>query len=356
MPSPGPNSAAPTAARSTSIARHPGITVAGLLAILKITKQSLNRVLNELLEAEYVERRTSSEDGRMRQLRLTAKGVQLETALWEAQRPLLVQAFKEGRPRSRGRLPPRAQWPGRAEQLCKKGKGVRMTAEDAHLLVVDDDERLRALLQRFLTGNGFRVSVAADAAGARALMKSFSFDLLIVDVMMPGETGIELTRAVRQALSVPILMLTARGEGRKPHRRAGERRGRLPRQAFRAARAGSAGAVRCCAAAAVPAASPHREVTMGEAVFDPERGELRRKGKPVKLTSAEMALLKLFATYAGKAFSRSDLCTRLGVALERSIDVQVTRLRRKIEDDPKLPLYLQTVRGVGYVLVPDRVA
>ena len=95
---------------------------------------------------------------------------------------------------------------------------------------------------------------------------------------------------------------------------------------------------------------------MGEAVFDPERGELRRKGKPVRLTSSESALLKLFAVNAGRPFSRTDLCTRLGVALERSIDVQVTRLRRKIEDDPKLPLYIQTVRGVGYVLVPDRVA
>jgi two-component system phosphate regulon response regulator OmpR len=95
---------------------------------------------------------------------------------------------------------------------------------------------------------------------------------------------------------------------------------------------------------------------MGEAVFDPERGELRRSGKPVKLTTAESALLKLFAANAGRSFSRAELCARLGVALERSIDVQVTRLRRKIEDDPKLPLYIQTVRGVGYVLVPDRVS
>jgi two-component system phosphate regulon response regulator OmpR len=100
----------------------------------------------------------------------------------------------------------------------------------------------------------------------------------------------------------------------------------------------------------------HREVKMGEAVFDPDRGELRRKGKPVRLTSSEVALLKLFTVNAGRPFSRTDLCTRLGVTLERSIDVQVTRLRRKIEDDPKLPLYIQTVRGVGYVLVPDRVS
>ena len=94
---------------------------------------------------------------------------------------------------------------------------------------------------------------------------------------------------------------------------------------------------------------------MGNCVYDTERGQLKKKGKPIRLTTSENALLQLFAANAGRSFSRADLCSRLGVSLERSIDVQVTRLRRKIEEDPKLPLYLQTVRGVGYVLVPDRV-
>jgi len=106
--------------------------------------------------------------------------------------------------------------------------------------------------------------------------------------------------------------------------------------------------------AAPPARSALDEVRMGDCLYDPQRGQLRRKGKPVRLTSSESALLQLFAANAGRSFSRADLCARLGVSLERSIDVQVTRLRRKIEEDPKLPLYLQTVRGVGYVLVPDR--
>ncbi len=227
--------------------------------------------------------------------------------------------------------------------------------DDAHLLVVDDDAKLRALLQKYLTANGFRVSAAADAEEARALMKSIAFDLLIVDVMMPGESGLDLTRAVRAHWQTPILILTARGESED--RIAGLENGAddylpkpfEPRELV----------LRCGALlrrSAPPALSPHREVKMGEAVFDPERGELRRKGKRVRLTSSETALLKLFAANAGRPFSRLDLCTRLGVALERSIDVQVTRLRRKIEDDPKLPLYIQTVRGVGYVLVPDRVA
>lgn len=232
---------------------------------------------------------------------------------------------------------------------------VLACVEQPHLLVVDDDERIRSLLQRYLTSNGFRVSTAAHAGEARALMKSMAFDLLIVDVMMPGETGMEFTKSIRGHDQTPILMLTAMGEAE--HRIAGLETGAddylpkpfEPRELV----------LRCQALLrrAMPVQrSPHEQVKMGEAVFDPERGELRKNGKPVKLTSAENALLKLFAANAGRSFSRAELCTRLGVALERSIDVQVTRLRRKIEEDPKLPLYIQTVRGVGYVLVPDRVS
>jgi len=224
-----------------------------------------------------------------------------------------------------------------------------------HLLVVDDDERLRSLLHRYLTNNGYRVTAAANAADVRALMKSMAFDLMIVDVMMPGETGLELTRSMRAQSQVPILILTARGESQD--RIAGLEHGAddylpkpfEPRELLLR--------VVALLRRALPLVrSAHAEVCMGDAVFDPERAQLRRKGKPVHLTSSEAALLQLFAANAGRPFSRADLCSRLGVTLERSIDVQVTRLRRKIEEDPKLPLYLQTVRGVGYVLVPDRVA
>ncbi len=229
------------------------------------------------------------------------------------------------------------------------------TLQDPHLLVVDDDERLRALLQRYLASNGFRVSAAANAADARTLMKSMAFDLLILDVMMPGESGFDLTQSVRASSSVPILMLTARGEAED--RIQGLERGAddylpkpfEPRELVLRVSA-------LLRRAAPPARTARGEVSMGDCVYDPERGQLRRKGKPVKLTSSESALLQLFAANVGRSFSRSDLCARLGVALERSIDVQVTRLRRKIEEDPKLPLYLQTVRGIGYVLVPDSVS
>ncbi len=227
--------------------------------------------------------------------------------------------------------------------------------EDPHLLVVDDDERLRELLQRYLSSNGFRVSAAPDAAGARALMKSMAFDLLILDVMMPGESGLDLARAIRASSQVPVLMLTARGE--TEDRIAGLEHGAddylpkpfEPRELLLRVSA-------LLRRAAPPARIAHAEVRLGDCVFDPQRAQLRRKGKPVKLTSSEAALLQLFAANAGRSFSRADLCARLGVTLERSIDVQVTRLRRKIEEDPKLPLYLQTVRGIGYVLVPDNVS
>jgi len=219
--------------------------------------------------------------------------------------------------------------------------------------VVDDDERLRALLTRYLSSNGFRVSAAADAADARALMKSIAFDCLILDVMMPGESGLDLAKSVRGQSRIPILMLTARGDAQD--RIAGLELGAddylpkpfEPRELLLR--------INALLRRATPVQeSASRPVRMGAAVYDPTASRLTRGGRPVKLTSSEAALLQLFAANAGQPFSRSDLCTRLGVALERSIDVQVTRLRRKIEEDPKLPLYLQTVRGVGYVLVPDR--
>ena len=232
---------------------------------------------------------------------------------------------------------------------------MTLTADEpAHILVVEDDRRVRELLRKYLMENGFLVTAAVDAADAREKLAAIAFDLLVLDVMMPGESGFDLTKAVRQSSQVPILILTAKGEAED--RIAGLEFGAddylpkpfEPRELLLRVSA-------LLRRAAPPAHTAHAEVKMGDATYDPERGQLRRKGKPVHLTSSEAALLQLFAANAGRSFSRSDLCTRLGVSLERSIDVQVTRLRRKIEEDPKLPLYLQTVRGVGYVLVPDRV-
>lgn len=227
-------------------------------------------------------------------------------------------------------------------------------AQSPHLLVVDDDARLRALLQRYLSGSGFRVTGASNAAEARMLIKSLEFDAMVLDVMMPGENGFDLAEAIRGQSDVPILMLTAKGEA--ADRIEGLERGAddylgkpfEPREL----------ALRLNALlrrTRTPERTALRQVRMGAHVFDLERGDLKRDGKPVRLTGSEVQLLRVLAANAGHSFSRSALCAKLDIALERSVDVQVTRLRRKIEEDPKLPLYIQTVRGVGYVLVPDSV-
>jgi two-component system phosphate regulon response regulator OmpR len=222
-----------------------------------------------------------------------------------------------------------------------------------HLLVVDDDTRIRTLLQRFLTENGYRVTAAKDAAEARQLLESWEFDFIILDVMMPGEDGFSLTKAIRARSNVPILLLTARGES--VDRIEGLERGAddyLPKPfeprelLLRVAT--------ILKRAARPSGELKHVVQLGVCRFDAERGELSREGKPIKLTSAELQLLRLLSASAGQPFTRSELSQRMGAVLERTVDVQITRLRRKIEVDPRLPLYLQTVRGIGYVLVPDR--
>lgn len=228
-----------------------------------------------------------------------------------------------------------------------------VTVNDAapHLLVVDDDTRIRTLLERYLRDHGYRVSTAANAAAARALLASVAFDLLVLDVMMPGEDGISLTAFLRTRSDVPILILTARGESddRIKGLEAGaddylakpfEPRELLLRIATIIKRAR-------------PAIADGDEIVFGECRFDPKRGELTRDGNPVRLTTAEVGILRLLAANAGRAISRLELSDKTGAGLERSVDVQITRLRRKVEPDPKLPLYLQTVRGVGYMLMPD---
>jgi two-component system phosphate regulon response regulator OmpR len=222
------------------------------------------------------------------------------------------------------------------------------------VLIVEDEPGIAFALEADLESEGYGVKVAKTGDDGLRLAQSGEFDLILLDVMLPGKDGFEICRALRRSGSkTPIILLTAKAQ--EAEKVMGLELGAddylpkpfEPRELV----------LRCGALLrrAAPPVQAHREVKMGEAVFDPDRGELRRKGKPVRLTSSESALLKLFAANAGRPFSRTDLCTRLGVALERSIDVQVTRLRRKIEEDPKLPLYIQTVRGVGYVLVPDRV-
>jgi two-component system, OmpR family, phosphate regulon response regulator OmpR len=227
-----------------------------------------------------------------------------------------------------------------------------MDTAEPHLLVVDDDARLRELLRRYLTEQGFRVTVAGDAAEARARIASIAFDLLVLDVMMPGENGLDFTKSLRQTSRIPILLLTAMAE--PEDRINGLERGAddylakpfEPRELVLRVR----NILQRVPAPLVAAA----EFRFGACRLDLARGELYRGGDAVHLTAAETALLMALARRAGEPVSREALSEEAQFSGNvRTVDVQMTRLRRKIERDPKFPRYLQTVRGTGYVLKPD---
>ena len=228
--------------------------------------------------------------------------------------------------------------------------------DPAHILVVDDDARLRALLQRFLTEQGFRVSTAENAATARAALADMAFDLLVLDVMMPGETGLELTAALRaEGREVPILMLTARGA--PDDRIAGLEQGVDDYLAKPFDPRELALRIRTILRRATPAPTAPQSLApmqIGNRWFDIERAELRGPDGIIRLTGGEAALMQALARRAGEILSREDIGEALGTpdAGERAIDVQVTRLRRKVEPDPREPRFIQTIRHRGYVLRP----
>ena len=226
-----------------------------------------------------------------------------------------------------------------------------MSDGGAHILVIDDDTRLRDLLARYLSSNGHRVSVAADAEEAKAQLVNFAFDLLIVDVMLPGQTGVEFVRDLRRTSQVPVLMLTALADS--TDRIAGLETGAddyLPKPFEPRELLLRIGAILRRATAPAP---PAAVVKFGPFQFDLARGDLRQGEEFVPLTSGESALLRVLARNPGATVSRAALAAQTGAGEGRATDVQVTRLRRKIEADPKNPRYLQTVWGEGYVLWTD---
>jgi two-component system phosphate regulon response regulator OmpR len=223
--------------------------------------------------------------------------------------------------------------------------------DSPHILVVDDDVRLRDLLNQFLAHHGFRVSTAADTATAAAMLQSLAFDLLVLDVMVPGEDGVAFTRRLRETSEVPILLLTAMSE--KQDRIAGLLSGAddyltkpfEPDELLLRIRA---------ILRRVPPSKPATVVQFGAFTFDVAREQLLQGREALHLTAGEASLLRILAEAAGSAIARDELLTRSRLSGgERTVDVTVTRLRRKIEDDPKAPRYLQTVRGSGYMLAPD---
>jgi two-component system phosphate regulon response regulator OmpR len=225
--------------------------------------------------------------------------------------------------------------------------------EPAHILIVDDDDRIRDLTKRFLTMNGFRVSGAADAAAARRLMEGMAFDLAILDIMMPGEDGLSLLSGIRKGPSreTPVMLLTARGQ--TSDRIEGLR---LGADDYLAKPFEPEELVLRCEAIlrrSQKSAPPPDEIEMSGLLFNAARGELKSGDERIRLTDAELQLLTVLARNAGEPVSREDLAVLTSAGLERSVDVQVTRLRRKIEPNPKEPVHIQTVRGIGYRLMPD---
>ncbi len=228
----------------------------------------------------------------------------------------------------------------------------KLERHEIHLLVIDDDDRIRSLLKTYLGKQGFRVSVARNAAEARHLMTRLEYDMLIVDVMMPGEDGFSLTRALREKGNVPIILLTAKGE--ISDRIEGLKAGAddyLPKpfepeelvlridSIFR--RLGTT--------------APASKVKFGPYIYDLERLTLTKNKTRVKLTTGEEALMTLLARCGGAPVSRHALSEKIKAQSERAVDVQMTRLRRKIEDNPAEPDYLLTVRGHGYRLLTDNI-
>lgn len=220
-----------------------------------------------------------------------------------------------------------------------------------HILIVDDDQKIRTLLARFLTSNGFRVTTAADAAAARSAMRGLAFDLVLLDVMMPGESGLTLARDLKATRPVPICMLTAltETEDRILGLEAGvddyvskpfEPRELLLR-------------IRNILRRGQAPAGVRDDIRMGPCVFNLTRGELKRDEESIKLTERERDMMRHFAQRIGVPVPRHELANDENTGSERAIDVQINRLRRKIESDPSNPIYLQTVRGKGYILYTD---
>jgi two-component system phosphate regulon response regulator OmpR len=218
-----------------------------------------------------------------------------------------------------------------------------------HLLVIDDDKRIRTLLSRYLGENGFRVTMAANAADARRRLSGLAFDLLVVDVMMPGEDGMALTQSLRETMSVPILMLTALSEpdarirglefGADDYLAKPFEPRELVLRINNILKRGSG-----------PKTPLIEQIRFGPFTFNCEKRELRRGGEPIHLTDRERQIMAIFAATPGVTVPRSSLAAGDSPAGERTVDVQINRLRRKIESDPANPVYLQTIRGIGYRL------
>lgn len=233
---------------------------------------------------------------------------------------------------------------------------ARPAVPQAHVLLVDDDERIRSLLQKFLMRNGYLITTARDADHARRILAGLDFDMAILDVMMPGDSGYVLCAEIRETRDMPVLLLTARGE--TADRITGLEAGAddylakpfEPKELLLRLKA-------ILRRAPAGAGATPRLLHLGPVRYDLDRGEMWRGEEAVRLTATETALMRILADTPHQPVGRTALVEKLGrdgeMSGERAVDVQITRLRRKLETDPKQPRYLQTVRGEGYMLAPD---
>ncbi|MBV8513564.1 MAG: response regulator transcription factor [Xanthobacteraceae bacterium] len=225
-------------------------------------------------------------------------------------------------------------------------------ADDApHLLIVDDDRRIRSLLSRYLLSEGYRVTTAESAADARARLAGLDFDLLILDVMMPGETGFDLVKSIRRSSTVPVLILTARdaAESRITGLELGADDYVVKPYEPRELSLRIANILKRTQPLAPP--PPAETLRFGPFMYHVARGELRRGDEMIHLTDREREMMGMLAACPGETVSRLALAGNGAAAGERAVDVQINRLRRKVEQDPANPLIIQTARGVGYRLV-----
>ena len=353
--------------------RRPGLAIAALLDILKITKQSLNRVLKQLLDGGFVEAREGANDRRQRLLYTSSQGrgagagagppavgpLRARTERTFPRRATLGDGIPAGDDRPRRARQRRGVSPRRGDDAPGRRRGAAVTqlalleAEAPHILVVDDDKRIRALLSRFLIGEGYRVSAAASAAEATARLRDLLFDLIVLDVMMPGESGVQFAARLRDGASplrdAPILMLTALSETK--NRVEGLEAGVDDYLAKPFEPRELALRIACILRRTRGRDASRRPVGFGDFRFDVEKGLLTRGDQPIHLTTRERELLRLLA--GGAVVSRRTLAPRAGAdaeANERSVDVEIARLRRKIDGGAHC---LQTVRGQGYRLIVD---
>ena len=226
-----------------------------------------------------------------------------------------------------------------------------------HVLVVDDDDRLRDLLKRYLAENGYRVTTASSAAEARIHLKGLEFDIMVLDVMMPGESGTNLTKSLRKKNDIPVLLLTAMGEPKD--RISGLESGAddyltkpfEPRELLLRL----AGILRRTDQRGNPESKSSIPLQLGTSIFDPKNNTLTKAGESIRLTRSEIDLLNCFALRPDETITRDELCEYLGIANSgRALDVQITRLRRKVEPNHRDPQYLKTIWGAGYLMRSDR--